>query len=358
MVLIYLVYPNVRLRPQGKISSGLFRIDWVGAFLNVATLVLFDAACIFSGSTLSWHSGVIAIWVMFGVFAIIFAVQQAFSLFTEPSRRILPIAAYSTRAGLLTMLCTIFSTGGYGVALYYLPLYYAFTRGDDSLQTAVHMLPYICVYIAGAIGSGIVLPIVRRYAAIYLVGGILIVSGAGAMMSVKADTSLSQTMGIGALLGFGIGLTLQLGATVFALALPPAMRMDSSIAQTYAMYMGTTVLLAIAGCIFQNIGFNHLSKALQTSSFSDKDIRDALAGLESPIWANASPEIRTAAVTAVTSSLVRIFYISVVAGALMCVTSLAMKWEALDFQAAKRKKMGNVAEQSSDGTSPQELSNK
>jgi hypothetical protein len=303
----------------------------------MTTLVLFDAACIFSGATLAWRSGVIALWVLSGVAAIFYGFQQAFSLFTAPARRILPIAVMSTRTGFLVMICSCFSCAGYSVALYYLPLFYAFTRGDDSIEVAVHMLPYICVYIAAAIGSGIFLPIVRRYAVMYLLGGVFILSGSAAMMSVHPDTSLKQTMGIGSIIGFGVGLTMQLGASVLALSLPANIRMDSSISMTLAIYFGTTVALAIAGCIFQNIGFDFLSKALSGSHFSPSEIREALAGADSPLWATSNPKALAAAIGAVTSAIIRIFYIPVAAGALMVICSFLLKWEPLDFKKKKAR---------------------
>ncbi|KAJ5552395.1 major facilitator superfamily transporter [Penicillium frequentans] len=314
MVLICFVFPNVRLRPQEEIGKGLLQIDWVGAFLHAATLTLFDAACIFSGSTLSWRSGVIALWVMFGVVTIVYTIQQAFSLFTDPAKRILPIGVLSTRTGFLVMSASFCACSGYGPCT---------------------CSPYIGVYIAGAIGCGMLLPVVRRYAVLYLLGGILIAAGAGSMMSVNANTSLSQTMGISAILGFGVGLTMQLGVTVLALALPANIRMDNSITMTLTIYTGTTVSLAIAGCIFQNIGFGFLSDALQGSNLSNSQIHNALAGHESPVWAMLDPEALDDAISAVTKAIIRLFYISTVGGALMAIFALIMKWEALDFKHTK-----------------------
>jgi len=157
-------------------------------------------------------------------------------------------------------------------------------------------------------------------------------SGSAAMMSVHPGTALKQTMGIGSIIGFGVGLTMQLGASVLALALPANIRMDSSISMTLAIYFGTTVALAIAGCIFQNIGFTFLSKALSGSHFTTSQIRDALAGADSPLWATSDPKALVAAVGAVTSAIIRIFYISVAAGALMMICSFLMKWEPLEFK--------------------------
>lgn len=336
-VLSFLALPHTRLRPHVHISSGLREIDWTGVILHTSILVLFDAACIFSGATLPWSSaGVIALWVLTAAMAILFAVQQRFSVFTEPARHILPIAVLSTRTGFLVMLYTCWAVAGYAIALYYLPLFYAFTRGDDSLETAVHVLPLIGVYIAGAIGMGMILPVISRHAPLYLVGGALITAGAGAMQSVNETTSPSQTMGISAVLGLGVGLTWQLGASVLALALPPAIRMGSGITMTVTLDTGTTVALAIAGCIHQNIGFNLLSEALRGENLFIAQIREALAGVGSPVLATLSPQALQAAVAAVTSATIRIFYIPTAAGVLMIVCSLVMKLEALDCKKPKK----------------------
>lgn len=338
MALIFAACPNVRTRPQENVGRGLLKIDWLGAFLHMSTLVLFDAACISSGTTLSWNSGAIALWVLSGVIAIIYILQQWFSLFTTPADRIFPVAVLRTRTGFLVMVCTFMSCNGYAVTLYYLPLFYAFTRGDDAIQTAVHMLPFICVYIAGAIGSGVLLPRVRRYAAMYLMGGLLMAGGAGALQSIHSASPLGQSMGISTLIGLGVGSTLQLGASVLNLGLPQDIRMDSGIAMTITVYSGTTVALAVAGCIYQNIGFEFVSDALSGLPLSSSQIRDTLAGAASPTWrTDLSPELVASAIDALTLAVIRVFYFSVAAGAVMAISALLMKWEALQFTGAREE---------------------
>ncbi|KAJ5614271.1 Major facilitator superfamily transporter [Penicillium herquei] len=349
MVLVMLVCPRVRLQSKEPIGKGLRKMDWIGGFLHAATWVIFDSACIFSGSTLAWDSsGAIALWVLFGVVAICYAIQQHFSIFTEPDRRGLPIGAMSTFTGAMVMSATFCAACGYSVPLYYLPLFYAFTRGDDSFQAAIHILPYIGPYIVGAIGAGILLPRVRRYAIIYMIGGVLITAGAASMQSVDATTPLSQSMGISVLLGFAVGLTTQIGTTVLALVLPPKIQMQSSVLMTITIYSGTTVSQAIAGCIFQNIGFKFLSAALKGENLSNTQIHNALAGKESPVWSLISASALDSAVAAVAKAIIRLFYISTAGGAIMLILAVGMKWEALEFDKPATKeeteKEGRVEE--------------
>ncbi|KAJ5711530.1 hypothetical protein N7488_005686 [Penicillium malachiteum] len=260
-----LSYCTILARPaeHSKVIGVLGMGYAVGLFL--ATWVLFDAACIFSGSTLAWDSGgAIALWVLFCVVAICYAIQQHFSIFTEPDRRGLPIGAMTTFTGALIMSATFCAACGYSVPLYYLPLFYAFTRGDDSFQAAIHILPYIGPYIVGAIGAGILLP------------------------------------------------------------------------------------RAIAGCIFQNIGFKFLSAALKGENLSSTQIHNALAGKESPVWSLISASALDSAVSAVAKAIIRLFYISTAGGAIMLILALGMKWEALEFNEPATKeeteKEGRVKE--------------
>ena len=120
--------------------------------------------------------------------------------------------------------------------------------------------------------------------------------------------------------------------------------MDSSIAATVSLYTGVTDALAIAGCIFQNLGYQAVFEALggAASTVSAEDIREALAGLDSSIWASSSRALLGAILEAVTSVINKLFYIALVAGALMIVCALVMSWEALKF---KSQEQGRQAEE-------------
>lgn len=138
------VFPSSNPAPGLPIAKKLWTLDWVGVVLNAAAYTLFIVALTFSGARFSWSSStVIAIWAVFGASLLAFIVQQTFSIFTTPERRIFPVHLLRHADYVLLYVATSCSAVVNGVAIYYVPLFFAFTRGDTPLQAAVRLLPYI-----------------------------------------------------------------------------------------------------------------------------------------------------------------------------------------------------------------------
>jgi hypothetical protein len=55
---------------------------------------------------------------------------------------------------------------------------------------------------------------------------------------------------------------------------------------------GTTIVLTTAGQVFQSYSFRNVKSALQGLGFSDEDVHAAIAGVQSDLLANVSPEVR------------------------------------------------------------------
>lgn len=344
LVLIPIGFPSIRPERTDNVVQGLLKIDWLGELLHIATLVLFNTACLFSGTSWEWKSGsAITTWVMLGVVTTIYALQQYFCLFTAPDRRIFPIDILRTRVGALTFVSTACCASSWGFLLYYSGLYFAFARGYGAIQSAVHLLPFLFLYIFGALLSGILLPRIKVYASIYLIGGILIAAGGGAMSVVNSQTSTSTFMGIVILLGLGVGLTFQLGIAVLPVAVPPELAHNFSIVMNQAQYIGVTMSLSIAGCIYQNVGFNRLRNDLPGSAYSDNDIRQALAGVDSSILEGTSPETIALVTSTVVDVIVKIFFLCVANGVVMVLAACCMKWEKLNFLTEAEKESSDSA---------------
>ncbi|EOO01544.1 putative efflux pump antibiotic resistance protein [Phaeoacremonium minimum UCRPA7] len=107
---------------------------------------------------------------------------------------------------------------------------------------------------------------------------------------------------------------------------------------------GTALTLALAGCVFQNVGFNLLKDAIGNSGFSDEEIRQALAGVDSRVWDEADADVMTVAVEAVTKVIARLFYIVLAAGAMAFLCGCLMPWRKLDFGKAPVKGSDTEAE--------------
>jgi hypothetical protein len=101
--------------------------------------------------------------------------------------------------------------------------------------------------------------------------------------------------------------------------------------------VGVAATLAIAGCIFQNVGFRLLKEAIGgLGNFSDQELRDALAGVYSPLFSTdgtVNPAVLPLVISSVTTIIARLNWIPFAGGVVILFSGLCMKWEVLDFKA-------------------------
>lgn len=330
---IYLfIVPSKNPRPDLTIKQKFADIDWIGAIIYATIFVLFMIVVTFSGSTFAWNSTTsIVLWVVFGVCLIAFTLQQGLKIFTNDEHRIFPVHFLKSRNLVLLYIATGSAGAAQGVVLYYTPLFFQFTKGDTPLQAAVRLLPFICVFIVFVMAAGATLPIVGRYNLYYFVGGCFILIGGALLCTINENTSTGRIYGYEALSAIGIGLLFQIG---YAVAVTKASPKDEpkAIGFINVAQIGTIAIsLAIAGSIFQNVGFDLLKSAFAGRNLPDDYIRSALAGTLSPVFSSGDAEIIHVAVVAVAETIRKIFSLVAAAGALVVVSSLLMRFEKLDL---------------------------
>jgi hypothetical protein len=328
---IYLfALPKFNAQPTIPGLEKLKHIDWLGAFLNAGTFCLFMVVLTFAGSTWSWDSaGPIALWVVFGVFLISYALQATFSITTTPERRLFPVKFLKSRTMILLYVSTAATVTALAVTIYYIPLFFQFTKGDSAIQAAVRLLPFITLNIFFTMFSGALLPVFGRYMPWYVPSGILMLIGSALMFKVTVDTSTSAIYGYEILIAVGGGLTQQIGYSV-APALVQPCEVPAAIGFINVAQIGSLAIgLSIAGSIFQNVGFSDLKGALAGYDFSDVDIRNALAGAQSTILTQGDQTVIGIAVASIAGTISKLFAMVIAAGALVLVCSALMKREKL-----------------------------
>lgn len=315
------------------LKTKLASIDWVGAVLNAATFVLFMVVLTFAGSTWAWNSpGVIILWVFFGIALISFALQSYFSIFT--TNPLYPVQFLKRRTMVLLYFCSASSATGLAVTVYYIPLFFQFTKGDSAIQAAVRLLPFIAVNIGFTMFSGALLPVFGRYMPWYIPGGIFILVGGSLMYTVTTSTTAATIYGFEILIAIGSGLIGQIGYSVAAAKVKPS-EVPAAIGFMNVAQIGSVAIsLSIAGSIFQNLGYSFLKDALLDYDFSDAELRAALAGAQSAILAHGDGKVVELAIGAIVKTISRIFAMVIAGGALTLVSSVFMKREKLELNPA------------------------
>jgi len=325
-----LLIPSYNPQPGTSSFTKVKQLDWIGAVLNAGLYVSFVLALTFGGTTWAWNDGrTIGTFVACFVILIFFGLQQSFSIFTSESNRLFPISFLKSRTMVLLHICTACAGCALFVPVYFIPLYFQFSRGDSGLQAAVCLLPFIVVDISFIMGQGILMPIISYYFPFFIISGIFTIIGGALMYTVTSTTSTSAIYGFTVLIAIGAGMTSQAAYSIAPAKVHPSKISDVIGFMNVAQIGGIVIALAISGAVFQNIAFRNLSLVLAEMGFSEQDIRSAIAGSQSALFGKVAEEVRVKAVEGIVRAIADTYLLVVAAGAVALVMSLFLRREKL-----------------------------
>ncbi|EHK49324.1 hypothetical protein TRIATDRAFT_262121 [Trichoderma atroviride IMI 206040] len=310
-------FPRYNPQPTISAKSKLAAVDWVGAALNASTFTLFMVVLAYAGTTWKWSSGgSIGLWVAFGVSLVSYAFQQTFCIFTSEKNRLFPVHA---------------STSLF-VAVYYVPLFFQFTKNDTAIMAAVRLLPFITLNVSFTMFSGILLPVFGYYMPWYIPSGALMLIGGALMYTVTPNTSVGAIYGFEILIAVGAGLSSQL-AYAIAPAKVKAHEVSAAIGFINVAQLGSiSIALAISGSIYQNLGLKLLQDVLQEFDYSQADLQSALAGVKSAVFSHSNPVIKELAITALVRTISSLYGLVIAAAALTLISAVFMRYEKLQLK--------------------------
>lgn len=333
---VYLfMLPNVDPRRGSSLASRVRELDFVGTILLVGAFCSGVMAVSFGGVMYQWNSGrIIGLFCCSGVLFILFGVQQVYSIFTTPARRIFPVELIRSRTILILFAMTAAGGTSLFLPIYMTPLYFQFTRGDGALESGVRLLPFITLMIFATITNGAILSKVGFYMPWYLVGGILVVIGGGVMYTVDIATSVSKIYGYTVLIGIGAGLFCQASFSVGQASVKPELIASSIGFISTGQITGITLALAIANAVFLNESEDGI-KAMFPNTPTE-DIQQTITGSGSALFQGLSANDRHRVLVVIVDSLSITYSLVVAAGALVTLLSLLMKRERLFVSSAAR----------------------
>ncbi|KAI0551962.1 major facilitator superfamily domain-containing protein [Xylaria curta] len=334
LLLCIFALPAYSASTEKSVSKHFKEIDWIGHILHSGTFISFGLAAVFSGNAWPWGSvPQLAIWVIFVTVAVAYVVQQTFSIGTKPENRILPVHLLRKRIVLLTFLCTLAAAMSYGVAFYYEPLFYIFTRAIGPLEAGLRLLCLTALFIAAIFITHALLPLAKYYMPFFLFGGVLLLAGGIALHTVTSHTPLGAIMAFSAILGAGIGILWNLAIPVCSAVLETQEeRLDQTTLHSIAQLGGTAFSLSISAAIYRNVGLNMVKDAAGFTGFTDTEILALLAGAKSTMLDSFSPDVRQLVIDAIVNTISRLYFIVIAGGALCVVAAVFLKIEPLHIK--------------------------
>jgi hypothetical protein len=174
-VLFFILRPY-SFQPDVPFTKKLITMDWIGMVLNAALYTLFVMLFTFAGVQWAWDDHrTIVLFVMLAVVLLAFVTSQYFTVLTTKENRIFPgdflrnktlILLYISQACAATTLFVPIYCKLYRLRLCCnlrswhtdIPLFFQFVHGDTGVQSAVRLLPLICIGVAANMLQGVMMP--------------------------------------------------------------------------------------------------------------------------------------------------------------------------------------------------------
>ncbi|KAI3027128.1 hypothetical protein CAN33_0012715 [Aspergillus niger] len=317
-----------------SVSLGIMDVikafDHLGAVLFLGSVVSTVMLLGFGGVVYSWDSGqMIGLYVATAVLWIMFALQQKFHLLT--SDRIFPVQFFKDPLVVGLWIWTIVAISDIVVTIYTLPLFFQFVLHDSSMRSAVYTLPFVASVVVSAGISGGLLVKFPWYKCWFIWASVLLLISNGLLSSIHTHTSRATICGYTIIQGFGVGPVIQLGYTVGQLKRPQAARKDVTAFFSCAQMGGLALSLGIATSVLVNHATEEISHILPNVPLSE--IRGAIDGVGSSVFATLTEQVRDQVTNAVTQSVASVFYLNLFGAALGFLIALPLKFDKLDFTA-------------------------
>ncbi|KAJ5628751.1 hypothetical protein N7490_010979 [Penicillium lividum] len=315
--------PGIHPARHLSLAQRFRRFDSVGAVLSIGAIVATMMPINFGGVLYAWNSGqIIALFVVAGVLWISFAVQQNLSLFTRPLDRMFPIQFLRNKEALLLFILAASCNAAVFIPIYYIPIYFQFTRGDSALDSAVRLLPLIFLLCATILASGYLMSHLGYYMPWYTIGAALSLIANVFLARINVETSPSYIYGFEALLGLGGGAFVQAGYAVIQTVVPPK---DLGYAVSFMMIAqigGIALGLSIASAVFVNGATLDLQHLLPKTPM--EALQSAISGTSSQVLQNLTPTLRATALDLIVYNMDKAFILAYVGAAVAFLGSFGL----------------------------------
>ena len=305
------------------------RIDYAGAALlagGLSAIVLFTSL---GGTTWPWDAPQMILLACIGIVSLV-----AFVLVERRAAEpILPLALFRNRT------FTVTSAVGFivGFALFgavtYLPLYLQIVKGHSPTASGLLLTPLMAGVLVTSIGSGQLISRLGRYKPFPIAGTALMALAMYLLSGVGVSVPTWQTALSMVVLGFGLGMTMQVLVLAAQNAVPYELLGVATSGSTLFRQVGGSIGVTIFGAIFANRLAVNLALELPP-------------GVQPP--AAASPELIDQLPPAVHASYVEAFAESLepvfVAAAAISVLAFALTWLLREVPLRKSAAADGVAE--------------
>ncbi|KAL8847983.1 MAG: hypothetical protein Q9221_006945 [Calogaya cf. arnoldii] len=327
-----LIFFTVYIPVKPSDQSAWKRIDYLGAFTLISTLVLLLLGINSGGNIVPWTSPLVLVSLpLSAVSLLVFIVVEA-NYTSEP---VIPVRLLLDRTVLSACLTNWFTSMCQFSILFYGPIYFQ-VKGSSTTAAGARLIPTSVGVGLGSVASGLIMRKTGRYYYLSIITQVIFLISLAMYASFQLNTPSWQPFIAFFLSGIGYSGML----TITLLALIAAVSHANQAVITSASYAfrstGSTIGIAIASAVFQNILNRRLQSRFSGLPGSDENryvekLRDSLYEI-----GKLPPELKEVAMECYMDSLRGVFLTTLGIGVLGAAVSLAMREHVLHSNLARK----------------------
>ncbi|KAI4139206.1 MAG: hypothetical protein L6R39_006413 [Caloplaca ligustica] len=325
-----LVFFTVNIPVKQSDQSVWKRIDFLGAFTLITTLVLLLLGVNSGGNIVPWSHPLVVVSLPLSVLSLlVFVYVEAY----HASEPVIPVRLLLDRTVLSACLTNWFTTMCQFAIIFYGPIYFQ-VKGLSTTAAGARLIPQSVGLGIGSVGSGLIMRSTGRYYFLSVCSQVVILAALVIFATFQLGTPAWESLLAFFLVGMGYAAML----TITLLALIAAVAHVHQAVITSASYAfrstGSTIGITIASAVFQNI----LNIRLQ-SRFGDlpnsheliSKLRDSLDEIR-----HLPPDLKSAAMDVYMDALRGVFLTTLGIGLVGAAVSLAMREHTLHSNLARK----------------------
>ncbi|KAI8723732.1 MFS domain-containing protein [Fusarium sp. LHS14.1] len=302
------------------ISKHIARLDPLGTFFFVPSMICLILALQWGGSTYSWSNWrLILLFIVFGLTAVAFAVVQVMM----PDTATIPVKVIKQRTMLACAWVMFFIGGAMMLAVYYIPLWFQATKGVDPVKSGIYTIPLVLSLVVASILSAAFTQRIGYYVPSMIICPCIMAIGEGLLTTLKPSTGSSHWIAYQFLVGFGVGLGMQTAGLAIQATLPKE-QIPTGISITFFMQQ-------LGGAIFVSVGQTILSGRLvdRLSDIPGLDAKAVVNTGATDLHDVVPVEYMGQVLSAYNYAITRTFFAAVALSVVQLLCALCVEWRSI-----------------------------
>ncbi|KAI4212412.1 MAG: hypothetical protein LQ351_004844 [Letrouitia transgressa] len=322
-VILFFFTPITQDNGLGSLTwrQRLQQLDALGTVFFLPGVVCLLVALQWGGTTYPWSSGrIIALLVIFGVCLLTFIGIQ----FWRPQYATVSPDMLKRRS-VWAAGCFTFTMGSaFFVTIYYIPIWFQVVKDVSAYQSGIRNIPVLLSVVVGTILSGALVTKIGYYTPFMIASSMLTSIGAGLLTTFEPDTGHPKWIGYQVIVGFGIGLGLQLPLIAVQTVLDMSEIPLATALMIFLQLFGAAVFVSVGESVLTNKLVSYISQsvpgidAVAAAGAGATKIRDMIP-----------PEYLQGVIQTYNDALTQVFLIILVMACLTSIGSAAMEWKSV-----------------------------